>query len=226
MQSLTLIRSSLLAVAAIALTGCAALSTAKQQPPVELVIQATPAPASVYVSDTDGDGVPDDSDRCPGTPAGVNVDSNGCALDSDGDGVLDHADSCPGTRSGATVDSKGCEVVLKFEGALFEYNSAKLTQDARLALDQAAYDLRRIPAKRIEVAGHTDSRGSKKYNVKLSQRRALSVTEYLVKQGIPSDRLVVLGYGESLPIASNDTAAGRAANRRVELVDLGGQLGN
>ncbi len=215
MQFPNLIRNSLLVTAAIALTGCAA--TAKLQPSAKLAMQATPAP----IFDADGDGVPDDSDRCPGTPTGVTVDSNGCALDSDGDGVPDHADSCLGSQGGVTVDSKGCEVVLKLDNALFEYNSAKLTRDARLVLDQAIYDLRRTPTKRIEVAGHTDSLGPKEYNVKLSQRRAHSVSEYLIKQGIQSDRLVVLGYGESLPIASNDARAGRVSNRRVELVDLG-----
>ena len=221
MNSPSLIKNCLLVFGAFILSGCIYLPSAKQEPPMpEPVVEAAPAPEPVYVSDSDGDGIPDDRDRCPGTPAGVNVDVNGCPLDSDGDGVTDDRDACPGTRPGVSVDAKGCEVFLKLESAQFAYNSAQLTQGARLVLDQAAYDLRQSPNKQVEVAGHTDSRGSEDYNVKLSQRRALSVTEYLIKQGIDSQRLTVRGYGESQPIASNDTDAGRAANRRVELVDI------
>jgi OOP family OmpA-OmpF porin len=70
---------------------------------------------------------------------------------------------------------------------------------------------------KVEVAGHTDSRGSDAYNMDLSLRRAQSVRDYLVTKGIPSDRLVINGYGESQPIADNTTEEGRFQNRRVEL---------
>ncbi len=71
---------------------------------------ATPAPVTPVVKDSDGDGVPDDKDRCPGTPAGAKVDAQGCELDSDGDGVVDRLDRCPGTPAGARVDAQGCEL--------------------------------------------------------------------------------------------------------------------
>lgn len=181
--------------------------------------------------DEDGDGVTDDKDRCPGTPAGVPVDKVGCPLDSDGDGVTDDKDRCPGTMMGARVDQYGCEVSAKpapkpkpvvskapmvLKGVNFEFDSAILTPHAKSILDDVANTLK-AAKQDVVIAGHTDSRGSDVYNQNLSERRAKSVVEYLVSRGVPRSSMTAVGYGEARPIDTNDTSAGRAANRRVEL---------
>ena len=97
----------------------------------------------------------------------------------------------------------------------FELNSARLTTASHSVLDPIATDLKKYPRLKIELQGHTDSSGSDKYNLKLSQQRADSVRAYLVEQGVPGDRLVARGYGEAQPIEDNKTEAGRALNRRV-----------
>ena len=169
--------------------------------------------------DSDGDGVVDRLDRCPNTPAGARVDAQGCELDSDGDGVVDALDQCPNTPRGDQVDAKGCTLAstLQLKGVNFDYDSAALRADARPILDEAVTILKRYPQLRVEVAGHTDDRGSDAYNLDLSQRRAQAVLDYFVQMGIDAARLVPKGYGETAPVADNATDAGRAKNRRVEL---------
>jgi OOP family OmpA-OmpF porin len=206
-------------------------------------------PPVVVDPDSDGDGVLDSRDRCPGTPAGIRVDGNGCPLDSDGDGVPDHEDSCPGTVRGATVDQHGCELdgdhdgvvdrldkcpntragaqvdvagceikeEIRLPGVNFESNSDRLLSGAENVLQDAAASLQRNPTIKVEVAGHTDSDGAAEYNEGLSQRRALTVRDYLIARGVSPDRMTVRGYGESSPIADNATASGKAQNRRVVL---------
>ena len=181
--------------------------------------------------DSDGDGVIDSKDKCPNTPKGAFVDANGCPHDSDGDGVWDGIDQCPNTPRGVEVDAKGCPVrkalfepnkrTLVLEGVQFEFKSAKLTSDSYAVLDRVVLGLQDWPEIRVEVAGHTDSKGSNEYNLDLSDRRAKAVRDYLVSRGIDRSRLEAKGYGESEPIASNDTDAGRTKNRRVELKKLG-----
>jgi OOP family OmpA-OmpF porin len=137
--------------------------------------------------------------------------------DTDGDGVIDPKDKCPGTPRGVAVDADGCprKGSITLEGVTFELNKADLTVDSRPVLDRVAEDLRKFPRLRIELQGHTDSSGSDKYNMSLSQRRADSVAQYLIDAGIPSSQVTAKGYGESEPIADNTTDAGRAQNRRV-----------
>lgn len=139
--------------------------------------------------------------------------------DSDGDGVLDNADQCPGTPRGVAVDAVGCprkgSVTLK--DVNFEFNSAKLTGDSHAVLDGVAADLKKHPRLKVEMEGHTDSVGNDAYNLKLSQKRAESVREYLVSQGLPASQLTAKGFGETKPIASNKTKEGRAENRRVAM---------
>ena len=174
-------------------------------------------------NDGDGDGVVDGADQCPGTPSGAPVDRRGCPLDSDGDGVADYMDDCPGTSTGMRVDNRGCELQeeIHLRGVNFETNSADLTADSSARLDDATATLLRNSDLRVEVAGYTDSSGAASYNQNLSQRRAQSVMDYLVSHGVDSGMLRVRGYGETNPIASNATAAGRAENRRVTLRILG-----
>lgn len=180
------------------------------------------------VKDSDGDGVADNRDKCPNTPRGAKVDANGCELDSDGDGVVDRLDQCPGTPAGTRVNSRGCPLTqeIRLEGVFFEFNSARLRDDARTRLDQAVGTLKLNPDLQIEIAGHTDSTGPAEYNQNLSQRRAQSVIDYLVRNGINRSRLTARGYGESEPIASNDTEEGRARNRRVMMRILNENIEN
>ncbi|MBB3232981.1 OmpA family protein [Halomonas stenophila] len=176
----------------------------------------TPAPER-EARDTDGDGVIDANDQCPGTPAGVAVDAVGCPLDSDGDGVPDFQDQCPGTPAGAEVNALGCEEDLVLRDVNFEFDSATLTMGAEQILADVAEKLRANENVRVRIEGHTDSVGSEAYNEDLSQRRADSVADYLATQGVDRNRMRTIGYGESQPVATNDTDAGRAENRRVEL---------
>jgi OOP family OmpA-OmpF porin len=174
-------------------------------------------------NDADGDGVVDGADMCPNTPAGAPVDGRGCPLDSDGDGVADYMDNCPGTPAGTRVDSRGCELAeeIHLRGVNFETNSAALTADSSTRLDDAVATLIKNNDLQVEVAGYTDSSGSAAYNENLSRRRAQSVMSYLVSHGVDAGMLSARGYGESNPIASNATNAGRAENRRVTLRILG-----
>ena len=180
-------------------------------------------------ADSDGDGVADDKDRCPGTPRGVKVNASGCPLDSDGDGVADYLDKCPGTPGGVKVNASGCPIPAAaktaevteagtwiYESIQFETNKADLKASSYPALYEIANGLRAQPSMRLEVQGHTDNRGDAGYNRMLSEKRAQAVVRYLVGKGIDSNRLIAKGYGDTRPIASNETVEGRAANRRVE----------
>jgi outer membrane protein OmpA-like peptidoglycan-associated protein len=95
-----------------------------------------------------------------------------------------------------------------------------LTPEAMAILDKAVGLLDKQEKVVVEVAGHTDSVGTEEYNQKLSERRAIAVKDYLESKGITATRLSAVGYGEAQPVASNDTDAGRALNRRVELIVL------
>jgi len=179
-------------------------------------------------ADTDGDGVTDDKDRCPDTPRGVKVNADGCTPDTDGDGVTDDKDRCPDTPRGTKVDARGCPekreptpapsaTPLVLEGVNFETSSARLTPASQPVLDKVADSLRAHPDVRIEIAGYTDSTGSTGLNNRLSKARADSVRDYLASKGVSASRMETQGHGSSRPIADNGTAAGRAANRRVEM---------
>ncbi len=139
--------------------------------------------------------------------------------DSDGDGVFDDKDRCPNTTPGVKVDAIGCfvEVTLNLK---FEFDSSDLTAEDRTQLDSALSNLKNFPADvvssiKVNVAGHTDSRGRDAYNQGLSERRAASVRDYLVAGGFPAGQIDTVGYGETQPVADNATDEGRAANRRV-----------
>ncbi len=140
-------------------------------------------------------------------------------LDSDGDGIFDSSDTCPATPPTVKVDSAGCQLqeVISLDGVTFATNSSKLIGDSSVILDQVAETLKRYPVLRVEVAGYTDNKGPAGYNKKLSGQRANSVRNYLIMQGVADNMLTAKGYGEDHPIADNNTAAGRAENRRVEL---------
>ena len=225
--------------------------------------------------DADGDGVPDGLDKCPNTPKGATVDASGCPLDSDLDGVPDGIDQCPNTPAGTKVDATGCPLpveavrtptpapqaaapakcppappgsqvdangclvlfapeparpatpgapaprpTLVLRGVNFETGRSVLTRDSYLVLDAVAASLVANPEIRIEVAGYTDSTGTKFSNLRLSQARAAAVRFYLARKGVAPMRMVAKGYGGSGYVAPNSTASGRAQNRRVELHKL------
>lgn len=175
------------------------------------------------VTDSDGDGVDDPRDECPGTPDGARVEARGClrvlkVVDSDGDGVANDEDQCPDTQGGLEVDDDGCVVSQRtaVKGITFLPNSAQLTAEGRETLDRLAPSLRDQRDVSVEIAGHTDAVGSEAFNTMLSQQRADAVRLYLIGKGVDERRLTAVGYGELEPVASNDTDEGRKANRRVE----------
>lgn len=174
--------------------------------------------ANFIVPDGDNDGVPDHSDKCPNTPAGVEVDADGCAKDDDGDGVPNFLDKCPNTPAGVVVDENGCErLIASLQDVHFNFDSASLTSEAKSILDDVAMKIKSRGASSYIVEGHTDSTGPIDYNMGLSKRRADSVTNYLRSIGVDAT-LKSVGKGESYPIASNESAAGRAKNRRVDIL--------
>ncbi|MCD6062767.1 MAG: glycine zipper protein [Flavipsychrobacter sp.] len=118
---------------------------------------------------------------------------------------------------GAEVERVGEGIVVRFdEAVLFSTASATLGANSTTSLNNLVTILNKYPDTNLEIAGHTDSRGTHEYNQGLSERRAQAVSGYLVNRGIKSARITTRGYGETQPIASNDTDAGRADNRRVE----------
>ncbi len=142
--------------------------------------------------------------------------------DSDGDGVIDANDQCPGTPAGVKVNAVGCpeigEKILSLEGVNFDTNKATIKSESEAILDNAVKVLSDNASIYVRLEGHTDSRGSEAYNKELSQRRTEAVAAYLSAHGIDPDRLSAVGYGESTPVAPNDTPEDRYKNRRVDLV--------
>ncbi|MCZ4243430.1 OmpA family protein [Pedobacter punctiformis] len=119
----------------------------------------------------------------------------------------------------AEVIREGEGIIVKFDsGILFDFDKTALKDAAKANVQSLAASLNQYPDTDIKIIGHTDSRGTEAYNMGLSERRAAAVKAYAVSQGVPSSRLVTIGKGFAEPIADNETDAGRAANRRVEIV--------
>ena len=176
--------------------------------------------------DADGDGITDADDACP-NEAGPKA-NKGCPwTDGDGDGVLDKDDDCP-TVVG-TVANKGCpeepEVTVEIIKQLNDYSKTILFDTGKSTIRQESYAvlasikgiMQEYPSAAFIIEGHTDSQGRETTNQKLSESRAASVRTYLTTLGIDGSRLSSIGYGESRPIATNKTKAGRQENRRVEI---------
>jgi len=189
--------------------------------------QSKPEPKPVVApkpKDSDRDGVIDEMDMCPNTQPNYPVDKAGCALDGDKDGVKDPVDACPNTPLGAKVDDKGCRVYLTEEVSItldvkFANNSDVIDPRFDDEIKRVADFMREYPDTTAEIIGHTDSRGKDWYNQALSQRRANAVKQYLIaKFNVDPARLTAIGKGEAEPIADNNTAEGRAKNRRVVAV--------
>jgi OOP family OmpA-OmpF porin len=184
--------------------------------------------------DSDKDGVPDYLDKCPNTPAGVAVDKNGCPLDSDGDGVPDYLDKCPGTPPGVKVDKDGCPPVVIVPAHIkaaaakrfcskpaeldinFDSDMSDIKAEYHDELKTVGEFLSYFPNAKGEIAGYTDSTASIEHNQKLSERRAESVKNYISSTfKVDAGRITTRGYGETRPVASNETKTGRAENRRI-----------
>jgi OmpA-OmpF porin, OOP family len=180
--------------------------------------------------DRDGDGILDKDDACPDLK-GVRSDDptqNGCPPDTDGDGIRDDVDACPREKGKPNADPEknGCptsvrvteQEIIILEQVQFKTGSAVIKKASDDLLIQVAMVLSEHPEiLKLEVQGHTDNRGGKKYNQKLSEKRAAAVLKWLAQRGnVDPGRLSSHGYGMDEPIADNDTAEGRQKNRRVQ----------
>jgi outer membrane protein OmpA-like peptidoglycan-associated protein len=183
--------------------------------------------------DTDGDTVLDDVDACKDLPGVVTTEptTNGCPGDTDGDGFRDDQDACPQEKGVDDPDpsKRGCPKLVRvtateiiiLEQVQFDTGKSTIKAVSDPLLDSVAQVLKEHPEiLKIEVQGHTDNKGSKQLNKKLSGDRAASVLKALEKRGIESSRLAAQGYGQDKPIADNKDEEGRAKNRRVQFVVL------
>ena len=188
------------------------------------------ASAPVKPGDKDHDGILDKDDKCPNDPEDKDgfEDEDGCPdPDNDKDGVLDKADKCPNEPGPA--DNNGCpkkyehivvtqeKIELK-QKIFFDTDKATIQPRSFSLLDEIASVLRGRPTMTVRIEGHTDSRGTRAHNLKLSQARADSVRQHFVGLGIEQQRMESRGYGPDQPIETNKTAAGREKNRRVEFI--------
>lgn len=159
--------------------------------------------------DKDEDGIFDRRDRCPDTPANTPVKHNGCPMPVYTPAVKAPEPAAPPAPEVITLSDAG--------DVLFDFDRSDLTPAARAELTSLTPRLTDAQVVSIKVVGHTDSKGSDAYNQALSERRAASVVAFVMSQGVQSSKLSSEGRGESEPVQSNDTDAGRAQNRRVEL---------
>lgn len=194
-----------------------------------LLLLAGPEPVAAdcegQCPDGDNDGVIDQHDQCRHSDPGAPVTIKGCAHDTDNDGIPEYRDNCP-TDGGQSVDEWGCPdaTEIHLPGIRFEVNSARLLESSYATLSDTVEVLLQYDELKAEIAGHTDNRGSAAHNRQLSRMRARSVRQYLIDAGIDADSIVATGYGESRPIADNETEQGRSKNRRVVLRILNGRL--
>jgi outer membrane protein OmpA-like peptidoglycan-associated protein len=175
------------------------------------------------VPDSDGDGINDELDKCP-NQAGV-AEKDGCPVtDRDNDGINDDLDKCPDVAG--VSGNNGCPEVpanvsktlgLSSQNISFGSTNAKLTTRSNASLDQVVTIMNENPTLHIRVGAYTDNAGDDDANMTLTEDRAAAVKAYLVSKGIAEDRIVAEGFGETMPIADNNTSSGRLKNRRVEI---------
>ncbi|WP_299063894.1 OmpA family protein [uncultured Polaribacter sp.] len=218
------------------------------------------------VIDTDKDGVMDNLDIEPNTPAGVMVYGNGKAIDTDKDGIPNYKDKCPFKYG--LVSDEGCpikeesdekeiastknttptslnnqnnnlpaekviimdnyertsiseKIALLSTSIYFDTNSNKIKDVSYANIDKIIELIKKVPNVNFVIEGHTDNTNSEKYNLLLSQKRVITIKNYMVNNGVATDRLKCFGYGESRPKYSNWNSGGRQLNRRVEIKPIG-----
>jgi outer membrane protein OmpA-like peptidoglycan-associated protein len=206
----------------------------------------TELPVNALPSDRDGDGIPDDKDKCPDRPEDFDgfEDADGCPdIDNDGDHVLDIADKCPNqpeTMNGYE-DDDGCPDTVPpdveslkgtIEGLIYADGETAVRDSAQKSIANIAKIMTDHPGIKVVLIGHTDDREAKAFatpepgqpppdlasiSTQLAHGRAEAVRQALVSAGVPSGRIVVDGVGAEEPVADNNTAKGRLANRRVEI---------
>jgi len=176
--------------------------------------------------DRDKDNVTDNIDRCPDVPG--DPYNRGCPIvkkDSDGDGIYDADDVCPDVPG--VVANHGCPEIKKeekevlkraFENLLFEFGKDVIRTSSYISLNELAGIMKQNTESRLHLEGHTDNVGEDGANLDLSRRRAEAVKRYLAEKGISESRITTDGFGEARPKDTNDTDAGRAKNRRVEMI--------
>jgi outer membrane protein OmpA-like peptidoglycan-associated protein len=175
--------------------------------------------------DADKDGVADKDDKCPSV-AGPKENAGCPWADTDKDGVADKDDACPEVAGPAS--NKGCPEVtaadldkVSADAKMIYFNSGKSTfrsEDVPVKIESISTLLKQYPTAKFSIEGHTDSDGSDAFNQKLSQERADVVRNALIERGMKPENLTAVGYGETKPVATNKTAAGKAKNRRTEVV--------
>lgn len=173
--------------------------------------------------DTDGDGLLDKDDKCPNNPGPV--ENEGCPYtDTDGDGVLDKDDQCPNVVG--IPENFGCPEIKEeeqeiintaFENLEFESGKDVIRNSSFPSLVELAELLKKKPEWKLRIAGHTDNVGSERNNLVLSKKRAEAVKNFLTDNGVNPENIIVEYYGETQPIADNETQEGRQKNRRVEM---------
>lgn len=178
-----------------------------------------------FKNDGDGDGVSDVFDKEPNTPAGASVDGAGRMMDSDKDGVPDHQDKCPtipgkAGNNGCPVQPTKAQLAVISDGIknlTFETGKSVIQPSSFPALDNLAQMLVDNETFNFRIEGHTDNVGNPEANMQLSQERAAAVKSYLVTKGVAANRITATGYGDTKPVVSNETSAGKAKNRRVDM---------
>lgn len=179
--------------AMVLLSSCKPKKIISQAPaaPVPATVQEAPKAAAVVEADTDGDGIPDSKDNCP-NKAGSSVNGG-----------------CP--------ETKVSEPTFNYKNILFEFNSSVLKTSSYSVLDEIAREMKKFPSMSFNLNGHSSAEGTDQRNMTLSVDRATAVKSYLVTAGINANNLITKGFGESMPLTSNDTESGRQLNRRVEI---------
>ncbi|WNY99641.1 OmpA family protein [Sulfurospirillum sp. 'SP'] len=150
-------------------------------------------------------------------PVAAPVVAPAAPKDSDGDGVTDDKDKCPNTPKGTVVDADGCTKIIRLH-VKFDFDKSTVKPEFMPEIQKVADFMKQNPGYNVVLEGHTDSKGSDAYNMKLSDQRAKAVAKALSTLGVSGAKVTTEAYGESKPIATNDTEAGRAENRRVDAV--------
>ncbi|MDB4983758.1 MAG: outer membrane protein, partial [Myxococcales bacterium] len=203
-----------------------------QCPDVPQGAAADPEHAGCPDKDDDKDGVPNHQDQCPTQAAGMLVDPAraGCpAPDKDGDSVPDATDACPDKAGAPSSDPKknGCPGLVRIDAGKIHINQEVFFATGKDAVLSKSFPLLKAVGdaikgtpgiKKVRVEGHTDNKGEPAKNLELSKRRATAVRDWLIKDGVDASRLDAEGYGDTKPIAPNDTDKNRAKNRRVDFV--------